>query len=114
MNLIFRIAASRIQRLQRWWEHRITQYGRHPLSLEDNDAVIRHALSRLPARYRLILVLRDIEGLSYDDISNVLRLPPATVKSRLRRARNRMMTAVMPSHQESDYILVRNRDILGG
>jgi len=43
----------------------------------------------------LILVLRDIEGLSYSEISEVLELPAGTVKTRLMRARTRMLNSVM-------------------
>jgi len=43
----------------------------------------------------LILVLREIEGLSYSEISEVLGLPAGTVKSGLMRARTRMLNSVM-------------------
>lgn len=45
------------------------------------------ALARLPREHREILLLREIEGLSYDDLGTVLDLHPGTVKSRLARAR---------------------------
>ena len=38
--------------------------------------------------YREILVLRDIQGFSYDEIRNILKIPDGTVKSRLFRARD--------------------------
>ena len=48
---------------------------------------VREALAALPEHYRLALVLFDIEGHSYDEIAQTLRLPLGTVKSRINRAR---------------------------
>lgn len=56
------------------------------LSKERNKQVIQ-ALGRLDSEYRTVLVLRDVDGLDYKDISDVLELPIGTVKSRLFRAR---------------------------
>lgn len=51
---------------------------------------LRGALDRLPADARQIVVLRESEGLSYDEIGLVLELPAGTVKSRLFRAREKL------------------------
>ena len=51
-----------------------------------SDDVIR-ALDELPEDFRLVVVLCDIEGLSYKEISDVLNCPVGTVMSRLYRAR---------------------------
>jgi RNA polymerase sigma-70 factor (ECF subfamily) len=48
---------------------------------------VQNALADLPEHYRLALVLFDIEGHSYDEIAQTLRLPLGTVKSRINRAR---------------------------
>lgn len=50
------------------------------------------ALETLPDMYREVLVLRELEGLSYDDIARVLRVRRGTVESRLFRARERLRT----------------------
>lgn len=52
--------------------------------------MVREALARLPEKYRVILTLRDIDGLSYEDISGILKLSPGTVDSRLHRARRKL------------------------
>jgi len=57
-------------------------------------ARVRTALEQLPVDLREVLVLREIEGLSYKEIAAVLRVPIGTVMSRLARARVRL-TAVL-------------------
>ena len=51
------------------------------------DAALRTAIAELPDDRRLVLVLRDVEGLSYEQIAEALALDPGTVRSRLHRAR---------------------------
>jgi RNA polymerase sigma-70 factor (ECF subfamily) len=57
---------------------------------ESRRALVQAALRRLPEKYQVILTLRDIEGLSYDDISRILGLSAGTVDSRLHRARQKL------------------------
>lgn len=51
---------------------------------------IQHALDELPSRLREAVVLRDVQDLTYEEISAVLRVPVGTVKSRINRARVRL------------------------
>ena len=51
---------------------------------------VRRALGELPQEHREILTLKDMEGLSYEQIAHVLRLEEGTVKSRLHRARKKL------------------------
>jgi RNA polymerase sigma-70 factor (ECF subfamily) len=53
-----------------------------------NVAVIEHALATLPARYRELLVRRELEGLSYQELADVLGIPIGSVMSGLSRARH--------------------------
>ncbi|MBI3976377.1 MAG: sigma-70 family RNA polymerase sigma factor, partial [Armatimonadetes bacterium] len=48
---------------------------------------IQQALGRLAPDHRVIVVLRDLQGLAYEEIAEVLRIPIGTVRSRLSRAR---------------------------
>ena len=48
---------------------------------------IQRAIAELPEQYRAPLVLRDLQGLSYDEISETLELRSGTTKSRINRAR---------------------------
>ena len=50
-------------------------------------ADLRNCLSELPLDFKTIIILRDIQELSYDEISIIVELPLGTVKSRINRAR---------------------------
>lgn len=54
---------------------------------EERERAVRTALARLDPDTRLLLVLRDVQGLSYEEIGAVLAVPLGTVKSRISRAR---------------------------
>lgn len=58
------------------------------LERKERDAQVQECIGLLDEGYREILVLRDIQGLSYDEIVSILRIPIGTVRSRLFRARN--------------------------
>lgn len=56
------------------------------------DTGVEQALRTLPARFRQVVELVDVAGLSYAEAASVLEIPQGTVMSRLHRARNRMRT----------------------
>jgi RNA polymerase sigma-70 factor, ECF subfamily len=51
---------------------------------------VRQAIASLPDAYREIVLLRDIEGFTYQEIATVLDCPAGTVMSRLARARGQL------------------------
>ncbi|MEM1417743.1 MAG: sigma-70 family RNA polymerase sigma factor [Myxococcota bacterium] len=55
---------------------------------------VRQALAALPEEQRQLVVLRDLENLTYEEIQSITGLPAGTVKSRLHRARLAMATHV--------------------
>lgn len=57
-------------------------------------AVIQRALTELDEEQRVLVALRDIEGLSYEEIVQITELPEGTVKSRLHRAREKLAIIV--------------------
>lgn len=60
------------------------------------QALVRRAIEELPEIYRLPVILRDIQGLSYEDVAAVLAIPDGTLKSRLNRARLRLKKQLAP------------------
>ncbi len=52
---------------------------------------VREAISHLEPEFREVIVLREMEGLSYKEIASVLSIPMGTVMSRLSRARNLLL-----------------------
>ena len=54
----------------------------------ERHAAVARAISTLPEKYRAPLVLRDVEGKSYDEIARILETNVGTVKSRISRARS--------------------------
>lgn len=53
-----------------------------------SDKMLRHALEALPLIFREVLILRELEGMSYKEIAEVTGMPTGTVMSRLSRARD--------------------------
>lgn len=53
--------------------------------------LIRKAIEELPVEYREVVVLCDLEGLSYKEIAQITKLPIGTVMSRIARARKRLI-----------------------
>ncbi len=58
--------------------------------------LVRQAIEELPLEYREAVVLRELEGLSYKEIAEVVEVPLGTVMSRLSRARERLEQYLAP------------------
>lgn len=70
----------------------------HSIAIRKADRQqINEALAALPVAYREVIVLRELEDLSYNDIARIADIPVGTVMSRLARARGLMREALMPS-----------------
>jgi RNA polymerase sigma-70 factor (ECF subfamily) len=68
---------------------------------------LRRAVQELPADFREVIVLRELEGLSYKEIAGVVGIPIGTVMSRLARARDRLLTILGASVAQTE----RHRDV---
>jgi RNA polymerase sigma-70 factor (ECF subfamily) len=66
------------------------------LEREQLQAAVGRAIATVPEKYRLALVLRDIEGLPYEEIAQVLNIPGGTVRSRINRARGMLKRKLQP------------------
>lgn len=106
---IYRIAVNQARNRQRWWRRRyrafqvslddhVRDHGELPstanggspervYSQQEAAEQLRVALERLPFEQKTALVLREIDGLSYEEIGYSLGIAVGTVKSRLARAR---------------------------
>ena len=67
--------------------HAVEQY----LEQEDSRRWLNRALERLPAQFREVVVLRELEDMSYKEIAGVTGMPIGTVMSRLSRARHLLL-----------------------
>lgn len=113
---IYRIVINQASNRQRWWRRRhksqqvaldahIEAHGDLPDQrgtgmpdklLRQQEVVdgVWRALNALPFDQRAVIVLREIDGLSYDEIADSLSVAVGTVKSRLARARGELRTAL--------------------
>ena len=64
---------------------------------------VRRALEELPGEFREVLVLRELEEMSYRDIANITDLPLGTVMSRLARGRKRLQLA-LTNHRRTEVL----------
>src|SRR6266487_3059027 len=58
------------------------------LDAHDRQALIQEHLSQLPAKYRIVLILRHLQDKTYEEISEILTMPIGTIKTHLFRSRN--------------------------
>jgi len=56
----------------------------------DSDTLVRKALEKLPSNFREVLILRELERMSYKEIADITGMPTGTVMSSLSRARGRL------------------------
>lgn len=71
---------------------------------EELRAILMQLLGSLAEPYRFVVVLRDLEGLSYEEIASILGCPPGTVKSRLARARAALRRKLLASPRASGWV----------
>jgi RNA polymerase sigma-70 factor (ECF subfamily) len=113
---IYRIVINQARNRQRWWRRRyrssqvsldehLQQFGDvesktdvlpdRQLASKETSARIWQALDRLPFDQRTALILREIDGLRYDEIAFSLGVAVGTVKSRLTRARQTLRAELL-------------------
>ena len=76
--------------------------GADPFAGVDTRLEVDSALSRLPTDFRVAVVLRDLCGLAYDEIAEVLGIPIGTVRSRIARGRSALIPVLTSDPSEGD------------
>jgi RNA polymerase sigma-70 factor (ECF subfamily) len=66
------------------------------LESEEIRVAVRRAIAAIPPDYRVILVLRDVEGMDMDEVADLVGLGVSGAKSRLHRARQALREALLP------------------
>lgn len=74
----------------------------HQSPVENNDVskIVMDAISKLPVKLKMPLILKDIEGFSYQEISETLNCEMGTVKSRIFRGREKLKEILQPLEKE--------------
>jgi RNA polymerase sigma-70 factor (ECF subfamily) len=65
------------------------------------QVAVRECLRRLPAEFRAVVVMRELESLSYEEIAEILQVPLGTVQSRLSRGRRLLREALLADERVS-------------
>ena len=65
--------------------------------------ILQNAISQLPEQYRTVIVLRELQGLQYDEMATLLNCAIGTIKSRLSRAREKLQDIIKPQIAEEAY-----------
>ena len=73
-----------------------TERAEQEQETEARRTLVQRFVQGLPEKYRVIVTLRDIQGLAYEQISQTLKLSPGTVDSRLHRARRMLRKKLAP------------------
>jgi len=119
---LYRIAIREALNHRRWFKRHLQknvsidaepEEGQAPLEIEDLgatpfdqlasreiQAVVHNALGQIPDVFRTAVILRDLEGLSYEEVAEVLECSVGTVKSRILRGRRALKELLDPLLQE--------------
>jgi RNA polymerase sigma-70 factor (ECF subfamily) len=88
------LAKSELRRRKRWRmfsiERGVPDESARPDKVAESsltDGQIQQAIASLPENYKQVILLRDVQGMSYQEISDIVDCPVGTVKSRVNRAR---------------------------
>ncbi|GCE25864.1 RNA polymerase sigma factor [Dictyobacter alpinus] len=70
------------------------------IEAHDRQEVVREHISTLPAKYRIVLVLRHLQEMTYEEMAEILTMPVGTIKTHLFRARNLLKARLEAFDQE--------------
>ena len=72
------------------------------LDARDRQLLVQEHLSRLPAKYRIVLILRHLQDMTYEEMAEILTMPIGTIKTHLFRARNLLKERLVSLNRVSD------------
>ena len=83
------------------FDHAPASSGNPQRALEERDlkGLVRRGLDQLPPKLREAVVLRDLQGLTYQEMAERLSLPEGTVKSRINRGREELSRRLLRAQQ---------------
>jgi RNA polymerase sigma-70 factor (ECF subfamily) len=71
---------------------------------QELDTEIRDALMALPHHYRMVILMVDLQGLSYQEVADALEVPIGTIMSRLYRGRKKIERTLLEFSRRANYI----------
>jgi RNA polymerase sigma-70 factor, ECF subfamily len=74
------------------------QQAKDILELRARQAIVREQLEKLPTKYRIVLILRHLQEMTYEEMADILSLPIGTIKTHLFRARHLLKEHVLAQH----------------
>jgi RNA polymerase sigma-70 factor, ECF subfamily len=72
------------------------------MDVRDRQALVREHLSHLPTKYRIVLILRHLQDMTYEEMAEILTMPIGTIKTHLFRARNLLKERLQALDRESN------------
>jgi RNA polymerase sigma-70 factor (ECF subfamily) len=67
---------------------KVNKQGEDILELRARQAIVREQLEKLPTKYHIVLILRHLQEMTYEEIADILTMPMGTIKTHLFRARH--------------------------
>ena len=99
----------RRQKVRRWFSLSGSKDDDRPMEIANDDytpdetmlqnstlSLIHQEIQKLPMSFKEVIILRDVQELSYEEISTILNIPLGTVKSRVNRGRTRLQKSLKP------------------
>lgn len=99
----------RRQKVRRWFSLSGSKDDDRPMEIANDDLapdetmlqnstldLIHKEIQKLPLSFKEVIILRDVQELSYEEISTILNIPLGTVKSRVNRGRTRLQKSLKP------------------
>jgi RNA polymerase sigma-70 factor (ECF subfamily) len=74
----------------------------HAIEMAEQEKQVHEALARLSVEHRSVLVLKDMDGMKYEAMAEILQVPIGTVRSRLHRARLELREILLNQDRRAD------------